>query len=367
MDELFMKRAIELAKKGQGYTSPNPCVGAVIVKNGKIVGSGYHKKAGSDHAEIVAIKDALKNKNSLRGAILYSTLEPCCHYGATGPCTEEIVRFEIGKVVIAHGDPSKKVNSKGIKFLRKNGVEVVVGVLENEARMLNQPFLKTSLCGVPFVTLKAGISLDGKIATRSGKSEWITNELSRKHGKKLRDNYDAVIVGANTVVIDNPILASGRIGGCESCGKGIFRVVIDGRLKVKTSSRVFRDENVLVATTSLVDKKVLSDFAKAGIKVVKFGKKKVDIKSLLKYLYREFGIQSVFVEGGGGVNGSFVDEKLVDDIYFYISPEIIGGVDAISVVGGVGASELKKSLRLKKVDVKMLKDDILVHGIINQY
>ena len=354
-----MKRAVELAKKGQGYTSPNPCVGAVIVRNGKIIGFGYHKKAGSDHAEIVAISDALKRKNSLKGAVLYTTLEPCCHYGKTGPCTEEIVRFGIGKVVIAHTDPSKKVNLKGVKFLRGHGVEVVVGVLEEEARMLNQPFLKTVKYGIPFVTLKAGISLDGKIATRSGKSEWITNELSREHGKNLRDNYDAIVVGANTVLIDNPVLA---------CRKGrLLRVVVDGRLRVKVSSRVFRDDDVVVATTDLADKKALKKFKEAGVKVVRFGRKKVNIKALLKYLYKEFGVQSVFVEGGGGVNGSFVDEKLIDDVYFYISPEIIGGYDAVSVVGGKGVDSLKKSLKLKKVDVKMLEGDILVHGIVNQY
>lgn len=359
MDQVFMKRAIELAKKGQGYTNPNPCVGAVIVKGGKIIGSGYHRKAGDDHAEIVAMKDALKKKNSLKGATLYTTLEPCCHYGKTGPCTEEIVRFGIGKVVIAHNDPSKKVNLRGVNFLRKNGVGVVVGVLEEEARMLNQPFLKVSKCGLPFVTLKAGISLDGKIATRGGKSEWITNELSRGHGKKLRDDYDAIVVGANTVVIDNPIL---------SCEKGrLLRVVVDGLLKVKVSSRVFRDSDVLVATTAAADKKNFEKFKKANIKVEKFGKKRVNIKALLKYLYKEFGVQSVFVEGGGEVNGSFVDEKLVDDVYFYISPEIIGGRGAVSVVGGTGAADLKKSLKLKKIEVKMLKDDILVHGIINQY
>ncbi|MBT3704845.1 bifunctional diaminohydroxyphosphoribosylaminopyrimidine deaminase/5-amino-6-(5-phosphoribosylamino)uracil reductase RibD [Candidatus Peregrinibacteria bacterium] len=359
MDQEFMKKALTLAKKGSGLTSPNPLVGAVIVKRGKIIGRGYHKKAGQDHAEIVAIKDALKNKNSLKGTTLYCTLEPCCHSGKTGPCANEIVRFGMKKVFFSHVDPFGKVNGKGEKFLRKNGVEVFKGLLEPEARALNQPFLKVNKTGLPFVTLKAGISLDGKIATRAGKSEWITNSLSRSHGKELRDKYDAIVVGANTIVIDNPVLA---------CKKGrLLRVIMDGKLKIDKKSKVFRDDDVVVITTSLATKKKINKFEKAGIKVVKIGSKKIDIKRMLRFLNKNYGVQSVFVEGGGETNGSFVDASMVDDVYFYISPEIIGGRDAVSVVGGLGALNLKKSLKLKNVDVEKLKDDILVHGIVNNY
>ena len=354
-----MKQALTLAKKGMGFTAPNPNVGAIIVKNKKIIGRGYHKGAGNDHAEIVAIKDALAKKNSLKGSTLYVNLEPCCHQGQTGPCVSEIVRFGVKKVVVAHKDPSRKVNGKGLRFLKQNAVEVVVGVMENEARSINQPFLKIHKTGLPFVTLKAGISLDGKIATRSGKSEWITNALSRKHGHELRDDYDAIVVGANTVIIDNPVLA---------CSRGpLLRVIVDGRLRVSPSSRVFRDEDVFVACSNLASAARLQKFDKAGVKVASFGGKRVAIKKLLKYLHKEFGVQSVFVEGGGGVNGSFVDAGMVDDVYFYVSPEIIGGKEAVGVVGGKGAKDLKKSLKLKKVDVKMLENDILVHGVINEY
>jgi len=354
-----MKRAIELAKKGLGFTSPNPCVGAVIVKKGKVIGQGYHKKTGGDHAEIIAIKDALKKKNSLKGVDMYVTFEPCCHYGRTGPCVSEIVRFGMKRVFVSHVDPSSKNNGKGIKFLKKSGIDVQVGLMEKEARILNQPFIKISKEGVPFVTLKAGISLDGRIATRSGKSEWITNELSRKHGHELRDNYDAIVVGANTVIIDNPNLASGK-------GR-LLRVIIDGRLRVKPSARVFRDENVFVACSDLASKRRLKKFTDSGVRVKSFGKKKVNIKKLLKYLYKEFEVQSVFVEGGGETNGYFVDAGLVDDVYFYISPEIIGGKGAVSVVEGKGVAGLKKSLKLKNIEVKRLKDDILVHGVVNEY
>ena len=358
-DIFYMKQAVALAKKGMGCTSPNPSVGAVIVKNGKIIGSGYHKKAGEPHAEIMAINDALKKKNLLNGATLYVNLEPCCHEGRTPSCTSAIVHFGIKKVVIAHKDPSKKVDGKGIKFLKKHGVEVISGVMEEEARMINQPFLKVSKYSLPFVTLKAGISLDGKISTGSGKSEWITNEISREHGHKLRDSYDAIVIGANTVKIDNPVLDGNN-------GK-LFRVVIDGRLSTNVSSRVYRDGHVFVAYADTASSKNIKKFKDAGIKIENFGKNKVDIKKLIQFLYKEFEIQSVFVEGGGEVHGSFVDARVVDDIYFYISPEIIGGRNSISVVGGNGVKTVKNSLKLKKVDVSRLKDDILVHGVINYY
>jgi len=357
-----MKRALELAKKARGNTSPNPCVGALIVKGGKIIGSGYHKKSGTDHAEIVAIKDALVKKNSLKGSVLYSTLEPCCHVGRTGPCVEAIIQFGIKKVVIAHKDPSKKVNGKGINFLKKHGVEVLVGVLENEARMLNQSFLKIAKVGVPFVTIKAGMTLDGKIATAKNVSKWITGKAAREDSHELRGFYDAIVVGANTVISDNPTLDGGRKGDSP-----LLRVVVDGRLRVNPSSKVFRDSNVLVACSDKADSKKIEKFRSKGIKVESFGKSRVSIKRLLKFLYDKDCVQSVFVEGGGGVNGSFVDEGLVDDVYFYIAPMIIGGRDAVSVVGGKGISDLKKSLKMKTVDVKMLKDDILVHGIVNKY
>jgi len=359
MDEVFMKRALELAKKTRGNTSPNPCVGAVIVKGGKIIGSGHHKKAGGDHAEIIAIKDALAKKNSLKGSVLYSTLEPCCHFGKTGPCVEAIVRFGIKKVVIGHKDPSKKVNGKGVNFLKKNGVEVLVGVLENETRMLNQPFLKTSKENLPFVTLKTGMSLDGKIATKKNVSKWITGKAAREDSHEMRGFYDAIVVGANTVIADNPTLKGGK--------RPLLRVIVDGSLRVGAGSKVFKDSNVLVACSGKADEKKIAKFREKGVRVEVFGKSRVSIKGLLKFMYKEYGVQSVFVEGGGEVNGSFVDEGLVDDVYFYVAPMLIGGKDAVNVVGGKGVSDLKKALKIKKVDVRMLKDDILIHGIVNKY
>jgi diaminohydroxyphosphoribosylaminopyrimidine deaminase/5-amino-6-(5-phosphoribosylamino)uracil reductase len=353
--EFFMRAAIKEAKKGFGKTSPNPCVGAVIVKNGEIIGSGYHEKAGGDHAEVAAIK----NSPDVRGATMYVTMEPCCHFGKTPPCVDALLKAGIKEVFVAHKDPSKKVNGKGIKFLKKNGVEVHVGLLEKESSGLNQPFLKVSKISMPFVTVKAGISLDGKISTGKGKSEWITNELSRKHGHKLRDFYDAIVVGANTVIIDNPVLA-GKDGK-------LLRVIIDGKLRTLTDAKVYRDGNVFVACADSAGKEKFKKFIRAGIKIKSFGKEKVDIKKLLKFLLKEYSVQSVFVEGGGATNGTFADAKVLDDVYFYISPEIIGGEKAIGVFGGVGAVNKKSFVKIKKVEISRLKSDILIHGIINEY
>ncbi|MBT3865138.1 bifunctional diaminohydroxyphosphoribosylaminopyrimidine deaminase/5-amino-6-(5-phosphoribosylamino)uracil reductase RibD [Candidatus Peregrinibacteria bacterium] len=358
-DDHFMKQAVALALKARGFTSPNPLVGAVVVRNGKIIGRGYHKKAGEDHAEVAAFKDALKKKNAVKGSTLYVNLEPCSHFGATPPCVEEIVEMGVKKVCFSHIDPSKKVNGKGARFLRKNGVEVKNGVLENEARLVNQPFLKMAKSGMPYVTLKAGMSLDGKIATKKGSSKWITSGASREHARSLRVSYDAIVVGAGTVIADNPRL---NMGGGKS-----LRVIVDGKLRSSLKSRVFCDENVFVAYSGLASAGNVEAFEGANVKMKSFGKNKVDVKKMLAYLAKEFGIQSVFVEGGGEVHGSFVDASLVDDIYFYIAPKIIGGEDAVDVVKGGGVSNLKDVLKFKKTDVSKLKDDILIHGIVNEY
>lgn len=349
--EVFMKVAIEEAKKGLGKTSPNPCVGAIIVKNGRIIGRGYHKKAGSDHAEIVAIKNARSHGFDVKGSTMYVTMEPCDHFGRTAPCVDALLRAGVKEVFAAHKDPSRKINSKGLK--------VRIGLLDKEVRVLNQPFLKVSKLGIPFVTVKAGMSLDGKIATGSGKSQWITNKLSRKHGHKLRDFYDAIVVGANTVIVDNPLLI-GKDGK-------LLRVVIDGKLRTSVSARVYRDKNVFVACTDVALKSKFDQFVRAGIAVKSFGKKKVDVRKLLKFLYKKYSVQSVFVEGGGVTNGAFVDAKVLDDIYLYISPEIIGGINATSVIGGRGVLNLSNSTKIKKVEISRLKSDILIHGIINEY
>ena len=270
--EAFMKVAIAEAKKGFGKTSPNPCVGAVIVKGSRIIGRGYHKKAGSDHAEVAAIKNARSHGFDVKGSTMYVTMEPCGHFGRTPPCVDALLKAGVSEVFAASKDFSRKINS--------NGLKVIIGLLDKEARILNQPFFKVSRFGIPFVTVKGGMSLDGKIATGSGKSQWITNELSRKHGHKLRNFYDAIVVGANTVMIDNPLL-SGKDGK-------LLRVIVDGKLRTSVSARVYRDGNVFVACTDSAGKNRFDQFVKAGIAVKSFGKSAVDVKKLLKFLYKKY-------------------------------------------------------------------------------
>ena len=357
-DKKFMNQALSLALKGKGSTSPNPLVGAVLVKSGKVVGKGYHKGAGLDHAEIVAVKDAYSKQNNPKGCVLYVNLEPCCHIGKTGPCCEEIVRVGISEVVIANLDPSAKVNGKGVKFLKKHGVKVRLGILEDEAREMNQIFFKNSKRDLPYVTVKAGMSLDGKIATKKHESQWITSDSSRKAGRALRGIYDAVLVGGGTVKDDNPTLVM---------PKGKFQIVLDGDLSTPLSSKLYKGDDVIIVCTENVLQKKVEKLEARGVAVWKVGKSRVNFEKLLKKMYVEKGICSLFVEGGGGVIGSFFDAGFVDEVYFYYAPIIIGGMNAVSAVGGSGVSKLKDAGKIKKLTTSRSDGDILVHGYLNSY
>lgn len=367
MNKSFWLRAIELARMGTGKTSPNPCVGAVIAKGGAIVAEGWHKKAGERHAEIEAI-DNLMKKSGIKtvdiepslfsNADLYVTLEPCCHTGKTSPCVEKIVRAGFKTVHVGMRDPFSKVNGKGIAALKRAGIKVEVlkpeTELASEIRNLNQPFIKWAQNGIPYVVLKAGMSLDGKIATRTGESKWITSEASRKDARAARGHFDAVLVGSGTVVCDDPNLGDK------------LRIVIDGKLVCDVKSQVFRDENCFVACSEKAPLARRRLFEKAGVKFKTFGKNSVSLKSLLKYLGKQ-RVLSIFVEGGSRIHGRFFDEKLVDKVLFYVSPILIGGNDALSVIGGEGVSGLKKALKLKDFDVKRMGDDLKVEGVVNFY
>ncbi len=378
MNTIFMERALELAKKAIGKTSPNPCVGAVIEKGGQIVGEGYHKKAGMNHAEMVAINEVMKKSGIkimdidpalFKNATLYVTLEPCCHIGKTGSCADIIVKAGFKKVCIGMKDPFAKVNGNGIKILKKHGIDVEVlnydSPIAQKIREINQPFIKWSLTGLPYVTLKAGMSLDGKIATRTGMSKWITNLAARKNAKAERSINDAVLTGYNTVCQDN----------CElkplNKSKKLMRVIIDNKLSLDTSFKVFNDENVLIATTGQASKKNMEKFKKAGIKFKKFGKDSVSIFKLLKFL-GENAVQSVFVEGGGNINGTFYDaflknNSIIDRVLFYYAPIIIGGSDALSVVEKEGISNLKKALVLNMANVENIDNNIKIDAFYNFY
>ncbi len=354
--DVFMERAYELALKGFGKTSPNPCVGAVVVKNGRIVGEGWHMRVGGDHAEVVALKDV-----NVSGCTLFVTLEPCCHHGKTPPCTDLILKSGIKKVVVGMLDPFSKVSGKGLEVLRAAGldVEIYTGELELKIRDLNQPFIKINSVGFPYVTLKAGMSFDGKIANRSRQSKWITDEGSRRDSKAERLLCDAVLVGFGTVDSDDPELA------------GAKRIILDKNLKLNLKKKVFRDKNVFVATSDLANEFDKKRFSNAGIEFKSFGKKDVSIASLLKFLAKK-GIQSVFVEGGSGVHGAFYDAflknpLLLDKVIFYIAPKILGGRDSLPVVGGFGVKNLDSAPKLLDFHCEKLEEDLKVIGRFNFY
>jgi diaminohydroxyphosphoribosylaminopyrimidine deaminase/5-amino-6-(5-phosphoribosylamino)uracil reductase len=381
MNQMYMKRAIELAKKGIGRTSPNPCVGAVIVKGGKIVSEAWHKKAGSDHAEIIAIKKLMKKSGIVtrhldpslfENAELYVTMEPCSHNGKTPSCAKAIAAAGFKKVSIGMKDPFKKVNGRGIKYLRENGIDVEIcktgSDFANEIRSLNQPFIKWASKGLPYVTLKAGMSLDGKIAASSGESKWITSEEARKDARIERSLCDAVVVGAGTVMADDPELAAhGKFKN-----KALLRVVVDPKLRLPLNKKVFRDENVIVfCCREEVSKKNLEKYKKAGVEVKFFSGDKISVKQSLKFLAKR-GIQSVFIEGGSGVHGYMYDyflkdRDLIDKVLFYVSPKIIGGKSALSVVGGKGVAKLKNAREFESFEVEMLGDEMKVEGIYNYW
>ncbi len=380
MHQVFMKRAVELAKKGLGFTSPNPSVGAVIVKGGEIVAEGYHKKAGDEHAEIKAMRELMRKTGLVtvdfdpalfENATLYVTLEPCSHNGKTAPCSKAIVAAGFKKVYIGMKDPFKKVNGRGISYLKKNGLDVQVlkvgTELAKEVRNLNQPFVKWATTDLPYLILKAGMSLDGKIATSGGESKWITGEKARMDARRERSLCDAVLVGVGTVLADDPELAANGIYR----KKDLLRVVIDPKLKSPLGKQIFRDENVVVFCSKLASVQNLEKFKKAGVKVKSFGGEAVSVKSMLKYLAK-MGIQSVFVEGGSGVHGHIYDaflkdSGLVDKVLFYQSPKIFGGEKSLSAVGGEGVSKLTSVKSLENVEYEVLDGDLKISGVYNNY
>lgn len=375
-----MRRAIELARKGEGFTSPNPCVGAVIVKGGEIVAEGWHMKAGEKHAEIVAIDHMMKKSGIVtvdlepalfHNATLYVTLEPCCHHGKTAPCVKTIAQAGFNKVCIGMKDPFRKVNGRGIKYLKKHDIEVEIcrqgTELAAEIKNLNQPFIKWAETGLPYVVMKTGMSLDGKIATAGGQSRWITGEKSRQDARFERSKCDAVLVGAGTVKNDDPKLAT----VAQYKKKNLLRIVVDNDLSLSLESKIFRDKNVFVVCSNRASVKNKARFKKAGIPFKVFGKTGVSIFKLLKYLGAK-NMQSVFVEGGSGVNGSFYDEAMsnsliMDKIIYYIAPLLIGGEKSLSVIGGVGAEKLSQTLRLKSYSVNKIGDDMKIEGVFNLY
>ena len=355
-DTKFMRFALELAKKAEDRTFPNPMVGCVIVKNGRIIGKGYHRKAGKPHAEIEALRSL---NSSPKGAAMFVTLEPCNHFGKTPPCAPAIVKSGIKRVVAAMPDPNPIVKGRGMRYLRRNGVKTEAGLLEKEARFLNRKYLRFITTGLPYVTVKLAESLDGKIAARDNSSKWITSDASRAHARRLRSSFDAVMVGANTVIKDDPMLFGGG-------SRNPVRLTVDAKLRLPVSSNVIktaRKAPVIIGTTFSAPKKRIKKFS--GIKgveviVLKGKSGKVPLRQFFKALAKK-GIMNILVEGGGELAGSLLDNGLVNEWMFFIAPKIIGGVN--TSVRGKGVPNMKKAVELHHVNYMKENGDILVRGI----
>lgn len=352
-DSVFLKQALNLAKKGGGWTNPNPMVGALIVKDNLIIAKSYHKKYGSYHAEIEALK---KTQGNTKGATLYVNLEPCCHYGKTPPCTEAIIKSGISKVVCSTLDPNPKVNGLGRAKLKKAGVKVIAGILNHEARVLNEGFFTFYQKQRPFIAIKFAASLDGKIATKTGDSKWITNEKARKFARKLRSQYQAVLVGVNTITKDNPHLGARMRGK-----KDPLRIILDPGLRIALESQVFRDNHVLVVTTLKHSKSKLAQLMHQGIEVLVLPAAHISIPALLSQL-KERDIINILVEGGGKTIGSFIDDRLVDKVYAFFSPILVGGAEAITPSAGQGINKMDDAISLQRVSHREFEDNYLISG-----
>jgi len=363
--EQYMECALSLARLAMGYTSPNPAVGAVVVKGGLAVGMGYTQPAGSEHAEVMALRQA---GDKAQGATMYVTLEPCSHHGRTPPCTQAIIDAGISEVHIALLDPNPVVSGHGVGRLNEGGVKTHIGICQQEAFEINEAYIKHITTGLPFVVAKFAMSLDGKIATKTGDSKWITREETRKYAHALRYTVDAIMVGVNTIVADNPRLTAKCCGGRGGIGKiQPLRLVVDSKGKVPLNAHIFEPPGeVLLAVAAPFDSVKKGKFVEAGAEVLELpaSKGSVDIVELLKLLGRR-EIVTVLVEGGGKLLGSLFDHNLVDKVLAFISPIIIGGCEAV-IVGGNGVDNIAKALRLSQVDIKSFGDDILVSGYVEK-
>ena len=363
-----MNEALKIARYGIGRTSPNPMVGSIIVKNNRIVGQGWHKKAGTPHAEIHALEQA---GALAKDSTIYVTLEPCCHHGRTKPCSETIVKSGIKRAVIAMQDPNPLIAGKGIEQLRNAGIEVTVGVLEDKAIKLNEVFIKWITTKLPFVTLKTAMSLDGKIASYTGHSKWITNNASRNFVHKLRDCHDAILVGIGTVITDDPNLTT-RLNETkpnEYQGKSPVRIIVDSKARIPLTAKVLNDgcAKTIIAISTEADSTRVSALQEKGVEILVIKKNEknggIYLPELLKKL-GELNYTSIFVEGGTTINSSFLKHDLVDKVYWFIAPKIIGGENAKGPVGGIGVDTVDKALKLKDIEITQIHEDILVSANI---
>ena len=352
-----MQRCLDLARKGAGKVNPNPMVGCVIVRNGKIAGEGFHEKFGGPHAEIFALERA---GNKTKGATMYITLEPCVHFGKTPPCVDAIIHAGISKVVVASKDPNPLVNEKGIRRLREAGIQVNVGVLQKEAELLNEKFFKFMKSGLPFVGIKLAQTLDGRIADVAGKSKWITSRIAQREVHHLRNNYDAVLVGATTVLQDNPELTVRHIKGFNP-----LRVVVDGHLSLPTSRAVFNTSAaptwLLTSVTAVREKKQkVKKLVSQGVRVLSVSTAyRFDAKSILRALAAE-GVSSVLIEGGSYTVDRFVNRALVDKVHLFFAPKILG--DGLNGFSFANPKLLHNPVKLIITKHSLVGEDVLIEA-----
>lgn len=355
--EKIMGRALALARRGVGKTSPNPAVGCVIVRDGVVVGEGWHRRAGTPHAEVHALRQAGELS---RGADVYVTLEPCSHFGKTPPCADALVDAGVRRVFVGMVDPNPKVSGRGIERLRSAGIEVVTGIWESECRRLNEPFLKHVTTGLPFVILKSAMTMDGKTATVTGDSRWISNEKSRHYVHRLRAMVDAIMVGVGTVLADDPQLTA-RIPG----GKDPQRVVVDSSLRISPDARMLRQESsaaTIIATVS-DDRHRVEQLESIGAEVLRCrgNQGRVDLRDLLARLGAR-GVQSILLEGGSELAGEALRAGLIDKCVLFYAPKFLGGADGFGLFGGPSAERMNGCLRLKDVTVRRFGDDVMIEA-----
>lgn len=375
--EIYMKRAIDISLQARGYTNPNPMVGCVVVKDGKVVAEGYHERCGEFHAE----RNALLNcKEDVTGADLYVTLEPCCHHGKTPPCTDIIIEKKIGRVFVGAMDSNPLVAGKGVQILRDAGITVETGILADECRAVNEVFFHYMEQKLPFIVMKYAMTLDGKIAAESGDSKWVTNEQSRAYVQQMRKWYKGIMVGIETVLADDPMLTCRIAPECNP-----VRIVCDSNLRIPSNCQLVKTAKeipTIVACAKQAQR--LFDFDEedrsennphsylhkckelenAGIQIICVGEQKVDLTELMKILASQ-GIDSILLEGGGTLNAGMLKEGLVNRVFAFIAPKIIGGAKAKSPVTGIGIEKMADAISLKNIELTHFDEDLMITGLIN--
>ncbi len=355
--EQYMQQALDLAKTAMGHTSPNPMVGCVVVKNGKLVASGCHERYGEFHAERNALT---RCKEDLTGADLYVTLEPCCHQGKTPPCTDIIIERKIGRVFVGALDPNPKVDGGGIKILREHGIEVITGILEQECLALNEIFFHYITTGLPYVAMKYAMTLDGKIASANGDSKWVTGEKAREHVHFLRKKYSAILAGIDTVLADDPLLNCRTEEGVDP-----IRVICDSHLRLPMDSQIVKTAGKIrtIAAYTDAEEGTKKKLESTGVELLQISEKNghVDLEKLIRTL-GEKKIDSILVEGGGNIHGSLLQTGLVNRVYAYIAPKLIGGKNALSPVGGDGIEKMKDAVVLQNQEILHLGADYCIRG-----